>query len=306
MDPSTPRNSVEGSAPGFSRLDVSDILPASRRSPSQASDSPFENTNIRGFFRKRDVGEEKFLECVECHKLLSTTTSTTNLRKHFKIYHQDKGANIIIAPLEDKELVILNYIPECNVPFNILRKESFKKVIECMDISINEERLIELVASEATCLGEKIFNKLTVEVPCSIQLDGWTNIRGEHLYAFFFRTTEGETRYIQQEKTDSYIIQGAKWLSAKFFSIINNLKSTGRICYSITSDNAHVIASAVEELNSSASPKTLHHMCGCHCVNLLPGKVIQEFKLMELIQKLKEKVDEHKRDKEYVKVKSTL
>ena len=303
MDPNTPQSNIEGPALGFPRSDISDTLPAPKKSPSQTPDSPFENTNIRDLFRKIDVGGENFLECAECHKLLSTTTSTTNLRKHFKIYHQDRGINTIIAPLEDKELVILNYILECNIPFNTLRKGSFRKIMECMDAAINEERLIELIALEAAHLREKVFNKLTIDVPCSIQLDGWTNIRGEHLYAFFFRTSEGVARYIQQEKADSHTIQGAKWLSSRLFVVIDKLKSTGRICYSITSDNAHVISSAVIELNNRASPKILHHMCGCHCVNLLLGKVIQEFKLMDQVQQLKEKVDEHKRDEGYIKVK---
>lgn len=96
MDPNTPQSNIEGPALGFPRSDISDTLPAPKKSPSQTSDSPFENTNIRDLFRKIDVGGENFLECAECHKLLSTTTSTTNLRKHFKIYHQDRGIGLSI------------------------------------------------------------------------------------------------------------------------------------------------------------------------------------------------------------------
>ena len=66
----------------------------------------------------------------------------------------------------------MDYILECNVPFNTLRKESSREVMECMDTTINEERPIELIALEAAHLREKVFNKLTIDVPCSIQLDG--------------------------------------------------------------------------------------------------------------------------------------
>ena len=81
------------------------------------------------------------------------------------------------------------------------------------------------------------------------------------------------------------------------------LKSTGRKCHSITSDNAQVISSATTELNREASPRIFHHVCGCHCANLLLGKTIQEFKIMDLILRLREKVEEHKRQEGYIKVK---
>lgn len=81
------------------------------------------------------------------------------------------------------------------------------------------------------------------------------------------------------------------------------LKLTGRICYGITSDNAHVIGSAIEELNQDISPKILHHMCGCHCVNLLLGNVIQKYKIMDIISNLKEKVEENKRKEGFIKIK---
>ena len=96
------------------------------------------------------MGEEKYLECKECHKLLRTSTSTTNLMKHIRFYHRDKGESRIIVPSRARELIPFNFMMECNIPFNTLRK-----AMECMDTQMNEERLINIITSEASQLRER-------------------------------------------------------------------------------------------------------------------------------------------------------
>ena len=279
---------------------ISFIEYISKKSPSNYSS--YKNS-IRDNFTVIQMEGKSFLRCLKCPARFSVNTSSTNLKKHINSCHSEHTEDKKTI-VEDKELFLLSYIIECNLSLNTLRKDSFKKLIEFMGIKMTEERLLKIISTEANKIRRRTLRNLDSNVPCSIQIDGWTNINGEHLYATFYKTWGCESTYMGQDKGESHVIQGAKWLSQRLKEKIDTLKSTGRVCYCVTSDNAQVIKSAVREVNNIISPKVLHHMCSCHCINLLLGKVIEKFSILKHIQELKEKVEKHKRDIGYIKIKS--
>ena len=190
---------------------------------------------------------------------------------------------------------------ECNLSLNTLRKDISKKLIEFMGVKITKERPLKIIPTEANKI--RTLHNLDSNVPYSIQIDGWTNINRKHLYATFYKTWGCESTYMGQDKGESHVIQGAKWLSQRLKEKVDTLKSTGRVRYCVTSDNALVIKSAFLELNNRMSPKLLRHMRSFHCINSQPGKIIEKFSILKHIQGLREQVEKHKRDIGYIKIK---
>ena len=225
MEPSFTQETQEDSTLNISGLYISDYSLSTKRSPSSISDASPDIISIREHYEMVQIEDKKYTKCRECHKLFSTKTSSTHLKKHYLLHQNNNGKNKVIEKAEDKELAILNFMIDCNIPFNTIRKDSFKTIMGYVGTSISEEKLINLIGSEAIELREKVFSKLSMNIPCSLQLDGWTNVKGEHLYAFFFKTSQNNSRYIQQEKAENYIIQGSKWLSEKLKKIIDKYES---------------------------------------------------------------------------------
>lgn len=215
MEPSFTQEMQEDSTLNNSGVYTSDCSLSPKRSPSSVSDLSPAIPNIREHYDVLYIEDRKYAKCRECPKIFRATTSTSHLRNHYLSHQNNNGKNKVIEKAEDKELAILKFIIDCNIPFNTIRKDSFKTIMGYIGTAITEERLINLIGSEAIELREKVFSKLSMNIPCSLQLDGWTNIKGEHLYAFFFKTSQNIARYIQQEKAENYIIQGGIWLSEK-------------------------------------------------------------------------------------------
>ncbi|GET50620.1 ribonuclease H-like domain-containing protein [Rhizophagus irregularis DAOM 181602=DAOM 197198] len=185
------------------------------------------------------------------------------------------GGKIEKGRSDELDRVITKAYVMCNIPFSTINNPWFIDMIKALEPGYDppSRRVLNgtLLEAELSRVNARVNNELEKESNFTIALDGWTDPRGNSLWAFIL-LTPSRKEYLLQLEDLSKNSHTAEYLSKVINDIICKVGISKIVA--IVSDNAANVAGA-RRIITNKYPSIINIRCIAHCINLISSDIVK-------------------------------
>ncbi|GET55642.1 ribonuclease H-like domain-containing protein [Rhizophagus irregularis DAOM 181602=DAOM 197198] len=185
------------------------------------------------------------------------------------------GGKIEKGRSDELDRVITKAYVMCNIPFSTIDNPWFIDMIKALEPGYDPplRRVLNgtLLEAELSRVNARVNNELEKESNFTITLDGWTDPRGNSLWAFIL-LTPSRKEYLLQLEDLSKNSHTTEYLSKVINDIICKVGISKIVA--IVSDNAANVAGA-RRLIMNEYPSIINIRCIAHCINLISSDIVK-------------------------------